>query len=43
VIHGRLLQSAQAIIALRRMAADRAARLRQGAIEVPESEAERAR
>jgi myo-inositol-1(or 4)-monophosphatase len=30
VIHGRLLQSAQAIIALRRMAADRAARL-QGA------------
>jgi myo-inositol-1(or 4)-monophosphatase len=29
VIHGRLLQSAQAIIALRRMASDRAARLRQ--------------
>jgi myo-inositol-1(or 4)-monophosphatase len=28
VIHGRLLQSAQAILALRRMAADRAARLR---------------
>jgi myo-inositol-1(or 4)-monophosphatase len=28
VIHGRLLQSAQAIIALRRMGADRAARLR---------------
>ena len=31
VIHGRLLQSAQAILALRRMAADRAARLQQGA------------
>lgn len=30
VIHGRLLQSAQAILALRRMAADRAARLGQG-------------
>ena len=30
VIHGRLLQSAQAILALRRMAADRAARLNQG-------------
>ncbi len=33
VIHGRLLQSAQAIIALRRMAADRAARLQRGARE----------
>jgi myo-inositol-1(or 4)-monophosphatase len=33
VIHGRLLQSAQAIIALRRMAADRAARLKQGVQE----------
>jgi myo-inositol-1(or 4)-monophosphatase len=33
VIHGRLLQSAQAIIALRRMAADRAARLQQGATQ----------
>jgi myo-inositol-1(or 4)-monophosphatase len=30
IIHGRLLQSSQALIALRRMAADRAARLKQG-------------
>jgi myo-inositol-1(or 4)-monophosphatase len=29
IIHGRLLQSSQALIAIRRMAADRAARLRQ--------------
>jgi myo-inositol-1(or 4)-monophosphatase len=36
IIHGRLLQSAQAIIALRRMAADRAVRLQQGAAALTE-------
>ena len=38
VIHGRLLQSAQAILALRRMAADRAARLAQGVSTANEPE-----